>query len=166
VRQNANFSPRFDGRRLSLWDKRVVAIMHATPFVALGAPGLLLGAFWIFYSPWLGVFFLVISLPLLWFAWRAWTAFSDLAERVELRDEILHVTRGKIDASIPLFDVMSVAGPSFAPSIITVRLRNAGPFGDTFGFLPLFRPSINPWARHPVSELLITIADRARVEHE
>lgn len=164
--QEALASPRVSSHRLSFWDKRVVAISLASLPSALGAIGVLMGAFWIFFSSWLGVFFLALSLPLLWIAWQSWTAFSDLVDRVELRDEFLHVARGKIVANIPLLDVMSVGGPSFAPRIITVRLRSAGPFGDTFEFLPLFHPSINPWVRHPVSELLITVADRARIGHE
>jgi hypothetical protein len=77
-------------------------------------------------------------------------------------DHLLVRNRGDED-EVALSNIMNVSASVFVnPPRITLRLVNAGKFGNEIAFSPPSRFVLNPFAKDPVSEDLIIRVDQAR----
>jgi hypothetical protein len=76
-------------------------------------------------------------------------------------DYLVVINRGG-EERVALSDVINVSAPPFGTWHVSLRLRNAGRFGNEIMFLPEAPSSFNPFARNAVVEELITRVDRAR----
>lgn len=100
-----------------------------------------------------------IAIAVLFYRKLVW----ELADEVVLRGETLHVRRRGVEQRIRLADVVNVDCWKWVnPQRVTLRLRQPGPFGPDVAFAPRMAFHLNPFARHPVAELLIERVDAAR----
>jgi hypothetical protein len=87
----------------------------------------------------------------------------DLVDEVRDGGSFLIVRKGSLEERVPLANVMNVSVSQYTnPRRLTLRLRNAGKFGDEIVFIPKSTFQINPFARNPVAEALIQRIDRLR----
>ena len=86
-----------------------------------------------------------------------------LADEVRDGGAYLLVRRGGIEERVQLACVMNVNVQRWtSPPLMTLRLREAGRFGDEISFIPRRTFSFNPFARDRLAESLITRIDRLR----
>lgn len=87
----------------------------------------------------------------------------DLADEVRDGGDFLLVRRGKIEERLPLANVMNVNVTHLSnPRRLTLRLRTPGKLGDEVALIPKSSFQLNPFARNPIAEKLITRVDRLR----
>ena len=87
----------------------------------------------------------------------------ELADEVVLRGDVLYVRRRGVEQRIRLAEVVNVEEWRWVnPRRVTLRLRTPGPFGVDVAFHPHLDFQFNPFARHPVAEMLIERVDAAR----
>jgi hypothetical protein len=90
----------------------------------------------------------------------------NLADEVfDCGDYLLVKYRGA-EERIPLFGIMNVsASTNTNPPRITLRLVNSGKFGTEVAFTPQRPFTLNPFAKSPVAEDLISRVYQARTSH-
>jgi hypothetical protein len=105
--------------------------------------------------------FLLLLTPLLavWF-WR----YFRLMDRVELVGRQLFLRRRGVEQRIELVDVLNVVPATVSvPTIVRVRLRNPGPFGDEVRFSSRL-DSVSTWSlRLTAVEALVAAIDEAKL---
>jgi hypothetical protein len=90
----------------------------------------------------------------------------DLADEVRDGGTFLIVRKGGVEERIPLEQIINVSVQQYMnPNRLTLRLRKAGKFGDEVSFIPKVHFRLNPFARHPLADSLITRIDRTRQQH-
>lgn len=103
-----------------------------------------------------GVVLLIVLIPAMTFMHLRYRRLVDRAEIAG--DRLLLVRRGQ-EQHVPLADVLSVnPGMLNAPTIVSVRLRKAGPFGDEVHFAS--RMSSPKWTStrlHAVESLIMAV---------
>jgi hypothetical protein len=87
----------------------------------------------------------------------------DLADEVWDGGDHLVVKIGDQSESVPLSNIMNVSASTLVnPPRITLRLVNAGRFGQEISFSPLRNSMLNPFARNLVADDLIERVHRAK----
>jgi hypothetical protein len=90
---------------------------------------------------------------------------SDLADEVYDCGDFLLIKNRGVEDRILLSNIMNVSVSTMVnPPRITLRLVKPGKFGPELAFSPVRQFKLNPFARNPIAEDLITRAYRARVK--
>lgn len=88
---------------------------------------------------------------------------GNLADEVRDGGDVLLVRLRGVEQRVPLANVMNVSMGQFAnPRRITLRLRSPGPLGDEITFIPKTPFQLNPFARNPIAERLLSRIDSIR----
>lgn len=89
----------------------------------------------------------------------------DLVDEVyDCGDYLLVRNKGE-EEQIPLHNIMNVSlSMHVNPPRLTLRLARPGKFGSEVAFSPVFKFSLNPFARNPIADDLIVRVDAARVK--
>jgi hypothetical protein len=89
---------------------------------------------------------------------------SDLVDEVWDDGEDLIVKNAGLEGRVPLKGIINIGYSLLTnPERVTLTLRDAGPFGKEFTFMPLNRPLSFRWlARNPIIDELIERVDQAR----
>ncbi len=89
----------------------------------------------------------------------------NIADEVLDGDTFLLVRKGGVEERVRLDNVMNVSVSQFTnPRRLSLRLRKPGKLGDEIVFMPRSTFQLNPFARNPVAEKLMSRIDQLRIQ--